>query len=238
MKILSVFDTAGVGAILSDGLVQWHGLDPFGFTEYYGGYLMPTPEHVVETALGIEKNYDRIIVHDMAQYLHKFPREKTVMMYHGASLRQMWGPYDVDKGYKVLLSTPDLTKWRPDGYVLGTPVDRKLFSPRKIGAGKLCITNKRQHELIRSIMPRDVFVRVRDENIVPYPEMPEFLAKASEYVEKRYDYLGNEMRFPSCTALQALSIGCTAQVWDKKYTSFPEECDSVKIRQDLEKYLY
>lgn len=237
MRILSVFDTACIGGLVSDQVIQHRGLDPFGYGDVYKNINYEYDwNKVIQMAKMTVDDFDFIIVHDYANYLHHFPKEKTAIMYHGAALRSMFGQTDIDKDYPVLLSTPDLLKWRPNGYVLGTAIDRGHFSPRTINRKlpRVCITNRRQSERVRNDLPSDVNIIIRDGNIIPYKLMPSFLGNNyGEYVEMRHDYLGNPMKFPSTTALQALSLGLTAEVWGEKITKFPEEYDSRVVRERL-----
>lgn len=236
MRILSVFDTACIGGLISDQVIQHQGLDPFGYGQVYEHIEYPfgSWESVIGTSKNLVDRFDFIILHDYAQFLHYFPTEKTAIMYHGAMLRSVYGDIDIDKGYPVLLSTPDLLKWRPDGFVLGTAVDRKHFFPCAYGgSGRISITNRRQSEQVINDLPDDVEIRIRDGNIIPYRDMPRFLSQYDEYVEMRHDYLGNPMKFPSTTALQALSLGLTAEIWGEKITKFPEQYDSNVVRERL-----
>lgn len=237
MKFLHVFDTAGVAAILSNELrqmghqsdvLQLNQLDPFGFGEYYGNTsFCGTESELINRATSIGSKYDHVIVHDYAQHLSRF--RNPIIWYHGSMLKHIFANTDIDRNVeKIFVTMPHLTKFRPNAVPMHIPVDTQLFSPRPLGVGKLCITSKRFYDMMKKELPKDVDIRSRDDKIVPYKDMPNYLSMWAEYVERRYDYAHPPQPIDdlSSTALQCLALGMKVTMWDKTYSVLPYQSDS------------
>lgn len=238
MKFLDVFDTAGTASLLGRDLtdmghevkvLQLRQLDPFGFGDYYKNVeWFDTAEQLIARAKQLESWADHITVHDFAQYLTRFKTPN--IFYHGSMLKHTFAETDIDRDCKrVFLMMPHMIKYRPMGTAFDILIDTKLFTPRPLGKSKLCITNERNLKLTKDSLPLDVGIRVRENCIIPYGQMPDFLANYGEYWEARYDYAHPPQPIPdmSGTALQCLAMGMGVNCWGKWHDKFPEESDSV-----------
>ncbi|MFQ5786684.1 MAG: hypothetical protein ACE5H1_01760, partial [Thermodesulfobacteriota bacterium] len=67
--------------------------------------------------------------------------------------------------------------------------------------------------------------RTRDNNKLPYREMPAFLKQFGYYVDEKYDYSHppNLVHEHSCTGLQASACGLDVYHNNHALTEFPEE---------------
>lgn len=248
MRFLHVFDTAGVGALLSHELtkmghnsavVQLSQLDPFDFGKYYKNTIYcSTDQEVIDTANDMDA--DHIIVHDYAIYLDRLKHRTKSIFYHGSQLRHMYGKSDIDRSASaIFISTADLWKERPQALLVNRPVDRSLFSTfdsPKVGG--LTITNARHWELIMNELPPNTAVRIRNDKIIPYQEMPLLLDTYNTYYDYKWDYSHppKPINEYSITGLQALSMGLRVVTrWDEQ-TGFPSFHDSKVVAKEFLKH--
>ena len=228
MKILHVWDQAGVGSLLCLYLKQ-HGhnalllhrkvFDKFGIYHYYSKFnvvrlVLGGPMNFYVTVLKTIKKLkpDILHVHSLDNLLIFRPllrKMRVVVHFHGSELRQ--GRVKIFKRIKsslVLVSTPDLLDYIKDAEWLPNPVDLQLFKPlgkpRRHKAIYFKLSYEDPNEAIkRSPIPVDIV-----ERCIAYPELPSIL-NDYEYFLDRY-----AIPYYSKTALEALACGCKVIRWD------------------------
>lgn len=222
---------AGVAEMLcdeDDKVLQLDQLDLFGFAEYYGvTERYNTLQQLIKRAVELEPGFDKIVIHDFAELKYHFPNNKVLFMFHGTRLREM-PQSEVDKYSKFpcYVTTNDLLLIMPNAVYLPAPVDLELFANdngtefeiEKKGQW-LCINRSHQVDYIKKrIMEKypDIEYISRDKDgIIDYEDMANYLDQYTDYVDWKFDYSKPEPKtvpVPSCTGLQALSVGC--RVWD------------------------
>jgi len=165
MKILHVWDQAGVACVLGVGqsqqghevtVVKRIGFDPYGILDHYetagypGRFFMVrlraySAAHFMRKVMRLIEGdtYDLIHVHDLYGLIPrirvKFPQIKIVMHYHGTVLRTVQPTYrkkhDGDADL-ILVSTPDLLQYVDHAVYLPNPVDTEHFAPVGPDKGK------------------------------------------------------------------------------------------------------
>jgi len=230
MKILNVFDTAGVGAIFGkyhDGIttLQTTQLDKFHIDSYYTNTIIyPDSNKLLDDAKQVQDNYDHIVIHDQTVALEQFSRHPSVTMFHhGGVLRGSGGECEDRKAHRVFVSTPDLMHWRQTAIHIPAPIDTDLFWNNGTGNGGLMINRERNKEIIEKCVANrigGVIYRVRDNQYITYENMPNLLRQYNFYVDTKWDYshppklIHNAL---STTALQALACGLI--VYDSEFLS-------------------
>ena len=232
MKILHVWDQAGVGCILAKyqkqlgyetQIIKRAGFDKFGIFSYYKGKEFKSfiGTQFLRTAEKFAKNYDIIHIHDLFQMIprikKKYNNKKIVLHYHGSKLRNT--PHEKRKNCEkqanlILVSTPDLTDF-VNGEYLPNPVDTNLFSQRKVlhdGKALCFMTQSETSETVEKLLKSqgitlEYEIISRKERPRQYKEMPKFLSNYEYYIDLKFDELGNNRKFFSMTGLQALSLG-------------------------------
>jgi len=226
VKILNIFDTAGIGAIFGkyhDGIVtvQRRALDKFHIDSYYTNVVLYDDMTTMINQAAIDQDdFDHIVIHDIYSTLPAFSRHPSVTMFHHGSTLRGNPELEDRKAHRVFVSTPDLIHYRQTAIHIPSPIDTDLFSNEGIGTGGLMINRMRDKELIEEHVAhfmKGVEYRVRDTQYRSYENMPDLLRQYSFYVDNKYTYehpprLLNVM---STTALQALSCGLT--VYDSKF---------------------
>lgn len=255
VKILHIFSMAGVGELLSKELgesqvLQTVGLDNFGFGRHYGntkyfGDALETIYHAKQ----IEGYYDRIIIHDYNEFINDFPKEKTYIYFHGSKLRSLDSQTLAglsDRVSGVLLSTPDLKQYCPEGTVIGQPVDLEMFYNKHISREYEWVAIQRGYqldEITKDITYQYPKTEVRDRNnpITPYRAMPITLNEIENYVDIKHDYSTPPKIVDqySITGLQALACGCRVHISNHRMLSktLLKEHDSKIIAQRFKKCL-
>ena len=222
---------AGVAEMLcdeDDKVLQLEQFDPFGFDKYYGRTeTISSLPKLIKRALEIYHDYDKIVIHDFEEFKNLFPKNKVILFFHGTKLRNM--PEEQREGladFRCYVSTSDLLDYIHTATYLPVPVDLELFANdngtefeiEKKGSW-LCINRTYQQEFIepaiRARYPEIEYYERSAGNIIDYEDMPNFLDQYTDYVDWKFGYEKLEPKttpVPSCTGLQALSVGC--RVWD------------------------
>ena len=238
MRVLHVWNTAGVGSILAKyqrKLLGWDtwvvmrkAFDPFGVTTY-GEAWDCSAEVFTAKALWLARKFDLIHIHSFDRFLKLvklvYPHKPVVLHYHGTDIRGRWEEKRKywSRADLVLVSTPDLLDGAPkEAIYLPNPVDTELFKPvgEKTPNTALFIFTreyeKRGYMHLRwaeekaEEMGLKLTVLDRDKNPIPYTRFPNFLSK--------FEYFIDREGIPSLskTALEALACGVKVIRWDGK----------------------
>lgn len=143
MKVLHVWDQAGVAAILAKyqkqlgheaEVIKREGFDKYGIDKFYGTTIYQGSSIGFYCyALKRSKEFDLVHIHSQVKVV-PFLRKPTVLHFHGSDLRETgkWGKllsYFARKFVdKILVSTPDLLSVLPNAEWLHTPVDTDHFN--------------------------------------------------------------------------------------------------------------
>ncbi len=196
MRILHVWDMAGVAAIISrqqrsmghsSTVVKRAGHDPYSIDCYYGTVLLNlSPARFYTYTLKASKHADIVHVHGIPKlFLLLLATGRNVFLHlHGSETRRMpaWMITMLRRFQRrILVATPDLLSVFQDATLIPTPVDTSLFNP--------------------NVKPERCSLQP-----VPYTRMPGHLASLPYYKETKPWYL-------SKTALEALAVG-TPVIWN------------------------
>jgi glycosyltransferase involved in cell wall biosynthesis len=249
MKILHVWDQAGVASILAKyhrrmghdvDILKRAGYDPFGISQFYGEPLLDLDgksflKHVVKQA----GKYDIVHVHTIYKVIpelrKKHKGKKLVLHYHGSEIR---GRQDDDslraeaeeKSDVILGSTPDLKDY-VDGIVyVPNPVDTEHFRPdsqRSTGAFTISRSITDTQWMLDYLKKNNLDLRVemveRSTNPIPYAQVPAFLKRYGIYIDIRY-IDGILLANLSKTGLESLACGLRVLNHELKYVEgLPEE---------------
>lgn len=250
MRILHIWNTAGVGSIIAkymDKLLGTESLvihrlafDPYGVTTY-GELWNCGPKTFVLKALLKARKFDITHIHyfdKIVPYLKSLYSKKPIVLhYHGDDIRRKWSlRYKYWRNADaVLYSTPDLLDDETPTYAiyLPNPVDMELFRPmlnlRSTGSGLYLIKHQEGEDVN---WPQRVAERyclklhVHDLKTSPiaHSRMPYFLNRFEFYIDQNY--------IPSLskTALEALACGLKVIRWDEEIVEkLPEEHDPAKV---------
>jgi hypothetical protein len=219
---------AGVAEIMckygaGDKVLQLKEFDPFGFHDFYKvTELFDEPNALIKRAEDLIDDYDKIIIHDYSEFRFHFPKDKVILLFHGTKLREM---PDADKEplkeYPCYVTTVDLLDIIPST-LLPAPIDLEHFTDSHIEPADLddwfTINRSYQRDFIesdmRTLFPRLEYYERNAANIIQYSDMPHFLEQHENYVDMKYTYdkpIPKRVNFLSCTALQAMAVGC--KVW-------------------------
>jgi hypothetical protein len=222
---------AGIGEILSHEanklghhslVIQKRDLDPFGFGDYYGNTVyVDALDKYVELLFESSRESDIVIVHDWIEFLDEIECPNIYVYFHGSKLRTLPPEQipEIEKKVKgIILSTPDLLQYCPNGFVLPQPVDLELFKnfnkPRSYDQVTINRSYQRDYiePLIKTRYPKCDYVVRNTTRPIPYDKMPDYLNNIKTYIDWKFDYSKpnpKTINAYSTTALQALSCGCT-----------------------------
>jgi len=229
MKVLHIWNTAGVGSIIAKYMHRLHGVDswvlsrkkfdPFGLTTYgecwdCGGKVFTCK------ALWEARKYHLFHIHglDRVVPLLKFlyPNKPIVLHYHGSDIRERWNkrkPFwrfaDV-----ILVSTKELLEGSPEGVIyIPNPVDTDLFTPKH----KILYPNSAFHmEYLADDLAEEIadnyglklYVHDCIENPIPHQKLADVLRNFSYYIDvKRVDADFKVGKSLSKIGLEALACG-------------------------------
>lgn len=230
MRFLHLFSMAGVAEIMckygaGDKVLQLESLDPFGFDKFYGVTETFTDiNKLVQRAEELEPEYDKIVIHDFEEFSFHFTPSKVIYVFHGSKLRGLpQNRIDEVKDKLCFVMTTDLLDFLPNAIYLPQPVDLEHFKfqeSNEAGESWLCINRDYERykiePKIKARYPKVEYYARSKPNIIQYEDMPDFLAQYTDYVDWKFDYSKPEPKSlpdPSCTGVQALSVGC--RVWDR-----------------------
>jgi hypothetical protein len=234
MKILFVWDNAGVSSILAKWLRK--GLhevdvmvrketDDFGFAPYYGDIILDLPNYEFsEYIIGIADKYDLIHVNSLPKLAgiikSLYPSKKVVLHYHGSDARlsnkKERERYErvVDR---VLVSTPDLHDLVDNAIYSPTPVDTELFKPTIHKDGVLFI--QPPNTTVPNTPFEDMVIIDREKDPITYENMPDLFMGFNIYVDIKHRNDSGDLPPLSKTALEALATGMKVYGYDRKLIS-------------------
>ena len=252
---------AGIGEMLSHEsnklghrsiVIQKRDLDPFGFGDYYGNTVyIDALDKYVELLNDGSKNADIVIVHDWIEFLDEIECPNIFVYFHGSKLRALPPEHlvEIEKRVKgIILSTPDLLQYCPNGFVLPQCVDLELFYNynQDRNVEQVTINRKYQQDIIEPIIkekyPNCKYVARSTTMPIPYDRMPDFLNTVKVYIDWKFDYskpIPKTVDAYSTTALQALACGCKVYNYmDKKLSkTLLTKHDSKKVTKEFLNYI-
>lgn len=263
MKVLHIWNTAGVGSVIAKymdriyGTQSWlmhrRAFDPYGFTVY--GELLDSRACIFKLKCLLEaRKYDVIHVHtidELVPFLKLlYPHKPVVLHYHGSEIRGKWG---LKKNYwekadLIFYSTLDLKEPEtPDmALYLPNPVDLDYFRPcpKACERGKAAHFSYRADDLAHQYAEKynlklDIYDKENHGNM-PYIAVSGYLCKFEFYIDVKRDRNGNLYRIPlSKTALEALACGLKVIDWKgDQIEGFPQDNHYERVVSTVyEKYL-
>lgn len=262
LKILHVWDIGGDSYITAKfqrllghevDVIKKSGFNPYGLVEYYNGIEFTPKIWVGEFYLYLlikSRNYDLIHVHSFYQLvplLRKFyPHKKIILHYHGSDCRRT--PPEKRKNAerlsnKLLLSTPDLKKYVPEGEYVPNPIDTKLFEHKLPTNTKAFTILQRRNKIepIQNFLSENNFDLKYDiyesgKNPIPYVKMPELFYRYGTYIDIKFEFPDKEIISAISNAgRQALACGLKVLNYELKYIDvFPNEHKPENVVSKLE----
>ena len=239
MKILNVFDCAGMGAIFSHELdngskvIQLRQLDPFGFGDFYKNTdYYNTIGDVLTNAYEVCQDYDRVVIWDMPDDIPAFNDHPDVTIFYcGSRLRNSPQTCNDHQAKRAFLTSEDLIQYKPKGIFIPIGVDRNHFKPMPSDIyDEVPFKITKTYFLSRlNEMRSGIKMHDRDKDPINYRDMPKILNQHRFYDDLKIDTAKppKPLPFLSGTALQALACGKTVIDWKRDIiTEFPEQHDS------------
>jgi len=233
LKILYIWDIGGDSYLAAKfqrkigheaDVIKNSGYNPYGLVEFYGGKEFKTIFWVGEFyAYSIlkAKRYDLIHVHCLYKMIpilrRLYPDKKIILHYHGTDCRVT--PLDKRKKAEkmsdmVLLSTPDLKEYVPEGIYVPNPIDTELFKFKKSQSDNAftILVRKNKVQLIQNYLKENNFMidfKVHEAGLhpTPYSKMPELFHKYGIYIDLKFTCDKSIIPTLSNTGRQALSCG-------------------------------
>jgi len=248
MKILHVWDQAGVGCILAKHhrkaghdirILKRAGYDPFGISRFYGEPLLDIDgKAFLKYAMREAANYDVVHVHTLYKIIpdlrKKYRDKKLVLHYHGSEARvRQNDPLKAEAESKVdviLGSTADLKNFVENIVHVPNPVDTDHFAPgSRSNGGSFTIRTTRgdTQQVIDYLKNNGIDMKLdvidRETNPVPYDQVPSFLTRYGTYVDIKF-IDGTLLHAMSKTGLESLACGLRVLNHELKYVEgLPEE---------------
>ena len=218
-----------------------HDLDPHGIAKFYGDVSEDCwlPLFLVKAALKARR-YDLVFVHDIPElvpFIHILNRRlKIILYYHGTRLRTH--PIKFQKyekhAHRIIVTTKDLLKWRPNAIYLPNLVDTDHFKPIAKTKKDLLISTQDMSLIPDDLKNCNFDYHHPTRESVPYADMPDFL--------NGYEMLCNPKLLNGVISdvhsgleLQALACGLTVIRNGKKYQGLPPERSPEHYIAQLEK---
>ena len=262
MKILHVWDIGGDSYIAAkyqqklgheSDVIKNSGFNPYGLVEFYGGKEFNQRFWVGEFytfSILKARKYDLIHVHCLYKMIPSlrrlYPKKKIILHYHGIDCR-LTPPKKRVKAEamadKILLSTPDLKEFVPDGVYVPNPIDVELFSNETPKSDKAFTSLVRHHskDLIEKYLKVNNFdlefdVINTNESPIRYEDMPNFMSNYGTYIDLKFTEYFTLIPALSNTGRQALAKGLKVLNYELKYlTGLPPEHRPENVVANLEK---
>lgn len=261
MKILHIWDIGGDSYLLAkyqrklghqSDVIKNYGFDPYGHISFYGGNEFKTRIWVGEFyfyCLWKSRNYDLIHVH----YLYKlipllrkfFPKKKIILHYHGSDCR--YTPLAKRKKAEkmadvVLLSTPDLKEFVPEGLYVPNPIDTEHFKKKTPISDKAFTLLPPNHtfDLIKNHLTAnniDIEFEAIDTktSTIQYRDMPKVMSKYGLYIDLKFTINQTLINSLSNTGRQALAGGLKVLNYNLKFLQgLPLEYEPENVAKNLE----
>jgi len=262
MRILHIWDIGGDSYLLAKyqkkighktEVIKREGYNPYGIVEFYGGKEQKTILSVGEFYLNVllkSRNFDIIHIHciyKLVPFLRKFyPKKKIILHYHGSDCR-MTPPQKRLKAEKmsniVLLSTPDLKKYVPDGKYVPNPIDTEHFKQKTPKSTKAFTILVRENKLetIKNFLSKNNYdvefdVVNADQSPIRYANMPNLFSQYGTYIDLKFSFDGKIIPAMSNTGRQALAQGLTVLNYELKLIDeFPSQFEPTNVVSVIEK---
>lgn len=261
LKVLHIWNTAGVGSILAKyqrKILGWNTFlitrkkyDFYGFTTFGKTSMLPSKLFAVKV-LSIIPKADIVHIHSLHRLVpiirRIYPKKPIVLHYHGSEIRGKWKSKEMYWIYAdaVLVSTPDLLAGAPRHVIyLPNPVDTELFRPMPeyrisenigifIHRGYTDYDEaiRKTAEIAKKIKIK-VFIHDSLNKPIPYLLMPKFLNKFNYFIDRWW------INSLSKTALEALACGLKVIRWDGKVIQgLPQEHKPEYVVRKLARIYY
>lgn len=247
MKVLHIWNTAGVGSIIAKYMDKLFGteslvvhrraFDPYGVTTYGKLYDCDAKSFALRCLL-IAKKFDIIHVHALDELILPlkllYPRKPVILHYHGSDIRKKWNLRRRywSKADVILYSTPDLldNETPKRAVYIPNPVDIELFHPCSVkprpktafhisyNADDLAAEYAKKYCLELTIHNRQIH------GVIPYLKLPQILCQYEYYIDVKRDYQKELLKALSKTALEALACGLTVITWDGRIVKGLPSC--------------
>ncbi|MBS7612499.1 hypothetical protein KEJ27_09945 [Candidatus Bathyarchaeota archaeon] len=251
MRILHVWNTAGVGSIIAKYMDRIYGteswvvmrksFDKFGFT-IYGECWDCSAEMFALRCLLLSRKFDIVHIHAFDRFVPYlkllYPSKPAILHYHGTDIRNRWLLRQKywSKADAILYSTPDLlddeTPKNTIYVYIPNPVDTGMFHPypeskRKPNSALAFDYYLDVNKAYSYAQRYGISLEILERNI-PYRELPKKLSEYEYYIDK------TEIPSLSKTALEALACGLKVIRWDGEIVDgLPEEHKPEKVVQKI-----
>jgi len=237
MKVLHIWNTAGVASLMSKSLrkhgiqsdvIMRTGYDPFNMCEYYGDELLNVGgSEFLREAIKKAEGYDIIHVHGIFKMMKRlrdaYPDKKLILQHHGTELttgdiHELFNYYQYCDS--IVTSTHDLfmflNKFKIENTLIENAVDTDLFKPIEQSKFKDAlmfdiryVDTESSQRFVEKVSDWEYNLIDRETNHVSYTEMPLFLNKYSRFIDvKCYEWTnGIPGQAYSKTGREALACG-------------------------------
>ncbi len=264
MKILHIWNTAGVGSIIAkymdrihdtnSWLVHRRDLDKYGLTTFGELWVSGAKTFTLKCLIEARK-YDIIHIHSFDRIVPLlkliYSKKLIVLHYHGSEIRDQWIKKRKywEKADLVFYSTPDLldSETPESASYIPNPVDLDLFTASKSerAQGTAAHFSYRADDLARGYAVNyGLKLEIYDKNkhgSMPHVNVPEFLRRFEYYIDVKRDPDGDLFTIPlSKTALEALACGLKVINWEgKEIDGLPIENNPKNVvKMIFEKYVH
>ncbi len=204
MKILHIWNTAGVASILakhmdklyntSSKVIVRSNYDPFGLTTY-GEIWNIGAKMFLYKASFLARKFDIIHVHSLNEIIPKLSGKKPLIIhYHGTDIRGRWEEKREiwSKADEIIVSTRDLLDGAPDNVIyLPNPVDTDLFYDKgnRVKETVFHISYNADNDAIDIAKELNLKLTIHNRDIspIPYKDMADILSRYEYYIDIKRD---------------------------------------------------
>lgn len=228
MKILHVWDQAGVGAVLAKyqrllgheaQVIKRYGFDPCGIDEFYNTRCFDVSAwRFYQIARSLAKDFDILHIHSAYKLCLVMPFAKKVIEFHGCDLRghdSLLNKIGRKMADKIIVSTPDLLEIVEDAVWLPNPVDtdhfvrKGHFKPHTALYVHNWYESAEKAHVLADEYNLDLTVLDRSKGVmIKYKAFPAYLSQFEYFISR------HAIRSLSKTALEALACGLKVIRWD------------------------
>ncbi len=262
MKILHIWDIGGDSYLLAKyqkklghqtEVIKRAGYNPYGIVEFYGGIEQKTILSVGEFYLNAilkSRNFDIIHIHCIYKLVpilrRLYPKKKIILHYHGSDCRLTPLKKRLKAEHlsnRVLVSTPDLKKFVPEGTYIPNPIDTEHFK-HKVSISKKAFTilvRENKLEDIKNFLLKNNYniqfdVNYSKNSPILYRDMPKLFSKYGIYIDLKFSFDGKIIPAMSNTGRQALAQGLTVLNYELKLIDkFPNQFEPENVVSEMEK---
>jgi len=240
MKILHVWNTAGVGSVIAKYMDRLFGtqssvvyrrvFDPYGLTTYGELWDCGAKMFVLRCLLKARR-FDIVHVHSLDKIVPLlkmlYPEKSIVLHYHGTDIRGKWTLKQKywSKADLILYSTMDLLDDETPKYAVYTPnpVDTEIFHPAdtkpspktafhfSYNADDIAAKYAEKHGLKLTIYDKE------KQGAIQHSRVPEVLCRYEYYIDVKRTADGILIKGPlSKTGLEALACGLKVITWNSE----------------------